>query len=231
MATLPPAGILSLDRRLGGDCDLDGFVKALLSGGDSRIGLDPATGLNKYLCPPEPAGHLACVASCTASPISPLGWEESLVCYEDIMSSTARAVAARRSHWQEKVKSAIAAYFGLEGLADVQLTASGTDAVAWTAAAIATEQLGRCMTAILPGASETGTGVSLAAACRGFDPGHGFGRAPDGVQVHTVEVPLRTAESVPREDGDLVEAFAWAARAARGGLPDPRQQDGPRGAA
>jgi len=215
MATLLPAGILSLDRRLGGDCDLDGFVKALLSGGDSRIGLDPATGLNKYLCPPEPAGHLACIASCTASPISPRGWEESLVCYEDIMSSKARG-AARRSHWQEHVKSAIAAYFGLEGLADVQLTASGTDAVAWTAAAIATEQLGRCMTAILPGASETGTGVGLASACRGFDPGPGFGRALAGVQIGTVEVPLRSAEGVPRENSDLVEAFAKAAFAAHG---------------
>jgi len=216
MATLPPARILSLDRRLGGDCDLDGFVKALLSGGDSRIGLDPATDLNKYFCPPEPAGHLACVASCTASPISPLGWEESLVCYEDITSPTARAVAARGSHWQETVKSAIAAYFGLEGLADVQLTASGTDAVAWTAAAIAAEQLGRCTTAILPGASETGAGVGLAAACRAFDPGPSFGRAPAGMQIHTVEVRLRTAEGVPREDGDLVEAFARAASAARG---------------
>ncbi len=206
----------SIKGRPGGACELGGFVKALLSGGDSRIELDPATGLNKYFCPPKPAGHLACVASCTASPISPLGWEESLVCYEDIMSSTARSAAARRAHWEVKVKSAIAAYFGLEGLADVHLTASGTDAVAWTARAIAAEQRGRCMTAILPGASETGAGVALAAACRGFDPGPGFGEASAGVQIQTVEVPLRTAEGVPREDGDLVEAFAKAVFAARG---------------
>lgn len=206
----------SIRGQPGDDCELDAFVKALISDGDSRIGLDPATDLNKYFCPPKPAGHLACVASCTASPISQLGWEESLVCYEEIMSSTARAAAARRSGWEVKVKSAIAAYFGLEGLADVHLTASGTDAVAWTAGVIAAEQRGRCMTAILPGASETGAGVGLAAACRGFDPGLGFGKAPAGVQIQTVEVPLRTAEGVAREDVDLVEAFARAASAAHG---------------
>jgi hypothetical protein len=48
----------------------DEFVAALLSGGDSRLAIDPRTGANKYLCRPTPARDLVYASSCTASPIS-----------------------------------------------------------------------------------------------------------------------------------------------------------------
>jgi hypothetical protein len=38
--------------------DMEGFIVALCSGGDSRMTIDPHTGLNKYLCPVLPASDL-----------------------------------------------------------------------------------------------------------------------------------------------------------------------------
>jgi hypothetical protein len=78
---------------------------------------------------------------------------------------------------------------------------------------LAAEQPGRTITAILPAASETGTGVPLAAACRPFDTP---GAAPlSPYRVATIEIPLRTADGRPRGDGAVNAAFRAAARAAQ----------------
>jgi hypothetical protein len=60
------------------------FVAALLSGGDSRVAIDPHSGTNKYACPPIPAPDLVCFSSCTASPISWRGFERAGDCYDAI---------------------------------------------------------------------------------------------------------------------------------------------------
>jgi len=141
-----------------------------VSGGDSRIALDPASGLNRYLCPPTPDAWLVCLGSCTASPISPEGFAASHRCFDDLISATGREAVDRHARWEAKIRAAIGGYFGIDGMAEVVLQASGTDAVAWTAAAIARRAGGPPLTAIVTTPSETGTGVRLAAACKGSMP-------------------------------------------------------------
>ena len=57
--------------------DSDSLADALTAGGDERIALDPK-GVNKYLCPSTPAPELACLSSCTASPISDRSYDAAL---------------------------------------------------------------------------------------------------------------------------------------------------------
>ena len=71
--------------------------------------------------------------------------------------------------YQRGIEDALLRHFGATGLADVILCPSGTDALLTAAAILAVERPGQTMTAILPIASETGTGVPLAAAGRWFD--------------------------------------------------------------
>ena len=53
---------------------LAGFTSSLLSGGDSRVAIDPRSCTNKYACPVMPSPDLVCFSSCTASPISQRGF-------------------------------------------------------------------------------------------------------------------------------------------------------------
>src|ERR1700730_5846923 len=72
------------------------FVAAKLSGGDSRVAVDPHTCLNKYLCPTLPAPDLICASSCTASPISDRGFLRSANAFSDIVLLTSPRQRARR---------------------------------------------------------------------------------------------------------------------------------------
>ncbi|MGI4955891.1 MAG: hypothetical protein ACRYGM_29130, partial [Janthinobacterium lividum] len=45
----------------------------LVQGGDERLALDPATGLNRYGCAPHPRPGVTEFASCTSSSVSPAG--------------------------------------------------------------------------------------------------------------------------------------------------------------
>jgi hypothetical protein len=192
-----------------------GFRAALASGGDSRIAVDRISGLSKYLCPPSPDNALACFGSCTATPVCDQGYADSLRCYDDITSAPGRHAAERHAFWEAEIRAAIAAYFGIGGLAEVVLQASGTDGVAWAASAMGDHLGGRPMTAVLPAQSETGTGVRQAAACLGFDAAHGFGRPRTSFAIDTVEVPLRRPDGSPIADDELVGGFATAAVSAR----------------
>ena len=82
-----------------------------------------------------------------------------------------------------------------------------------TAMLIAAERPGQALTAILPSASETGTGVPLAAMCRVFD-GPDSGKPLTGCQAKRVEIPLRSADGSPRSEDDVDNAFAAAAATA-----------------
>jgi hypothetical protein len=59
------------------------LVAALLAGGDSRLSVD-LYGVNKYLCRPLPAPAIACLSSCTASPISEVGFRWAAAAFEHI---------------------------------------------------------------------------------------------------------------------------------------------------
>jgi hypothetical protein len=193
-----------------------GFISALLSGGDSRIATDPHSGLNKYLCPAQPAPDLVCVSSCTASPVSAAGFHRAAAAFADI---------ARAPSWQQRshritvltasIEARLLRYFGAAGLAQAFLCPSGTDALLTTSLLLAAERPDEAVTAILPAAAETGTGVPMAATGRLFD-GPDSGKPVTGHAGTTIEIPLRSADGAPLSDDAINAGFAAAAAAATG---------------
>lgn len=107
-------------------------------------------------------------------------------------------------------------YFTVDDIAEAILCPSGTDALLTAAAFLARERPGEPMTAILPAASETGSGVPLAVTCRRFDGADPSDRPLFECTITTVEIPLRSADGEPRSDDAVVEAFASAAAEAPG---------------
>jgi hypothetical protein len=192
------------------------FMAALLGGGDSRLTLDPATGLNKYLCQPYPDDAVTCFSSCTASPISMPGFEQAYCCYQEVTGPDGRTFCREAfATWHSKVERALHAVTGGDGLASVVLLPSGTDALLYTSLLLSLESPGRRFTPILPSASETGTGVPLAARCRLFDGPAAESILRDGWDA-PVEVPLRGPDGMPLSDDAINAGFAQAVRAAPG---------------
>ena len=102
------------------------FIGALLSGGDSRVAIDPRTCTNKYACPSMPSPDLVCFSSCTASPISQRGFQRAGECYDAVVGGDR---AERLQSYQRGIEDTLLWHFGAAGLADVILCPSGTDAL------------------------------------------------------------------------------------------------------
>ena len=201
--------VSSVDRSVG-------FIAALFSGGDSRIATDPQPGLNKYLCPAVPAPDLKCASSCTASPASVQGFDRAAEAYADIaLASSPPQRTDRLAALSDQIEARLLRYFGIGALAQAFLCPSGTDALLTTAMLLAAEQPGAAVTAILPTASETGTGVPMAALCRVFDGPDSGSSLTDGTST-AVEIPLRAVDGSPRCDDEVNAAFAAATKAATG---------------
>ncbi len=195
---------------------LNDYASALLSDGDSRLQTDRDSGLNKYLCPASPAPWMICASSCTASPIEQCGFDSA----GGLFDRLAGAVSLRSRRWllleeAQRIEEYLVHYFQARGLAEAILCPSGTDALLTAARLLAAEQNGAPMTAILPSASETGTGVPLAAAGRVFD-GPRQGQAFTDADIGTKEVALRAPDGTPLPADKVDAAFAAAASGARG---------------
>jgi hypothetical protein len=192
------------------------FIQALFSGGDSRISTDPRTGLNKYLCPMMPAPDLVCVSSCTASPISAQGHAAATVAFLEIVgASSDREREHRLGVLTQRIKTRLLLHFGVAGLAEVILCPSGTDAILTAAMLLGRERPNEALTAILPSASETGTGVPMASVCRLFD-GPDSGASLTSQNGRAVEILLRSAAGSPLCEDQVNDAFRVAAEAATG---------------
>jgi hypothetical protein len=195
-----------------------GFIAALFSDGDSRIAADPHTGLNKYFCPAVPAPDLVCASSCTASPVSVQGFDTAAEAFSNIvLAPSPRQRADRLAALTARIEGRLLRYFGASTLARAFLCPSGTDALLTTAMLVAAERPGEVMTAILPSASETGTGVPMAAMGRVFD-GPDSGKPLTGCAGRAVEIPLRSADGSPRSEQAVNDAFAAATAAATGNV-------------
>jgi hypothetical protein len=109
----------------------------------------------------------------------------------------------------------LAGFFGSGALAKVILCPSGTDAMLTAAMIIAAERPGEAMTAILPAAAETGTGVPRAALCRLFDGPESGKQLIDG-EVTAIEIPLRASDGSPLSDDEVNHEFAAASATATG---------------
>lgn len=188
------------------------FIAALTEGGDSRLLIGSTTGMNKYLVPPTPVLGQVCFSSCTASPVSNEGYRLAMRCYFDMETAqTSDDRAERRAAWQAKVNDKLSRYLDVDGLADILLLPSGTDGLLLCSILLSLESSGKPVTAIVPEASETGTGVPRAAMRQPFD-----GPILTGQLAKAVTIPLRTPDGDVRPDDAINEDFALAARKSPG---------------
>lgn len=216
-AKCSPVEFRELGRWLVRNWSLIGPSECLMAaGGDARLLLDPATGLNHYGCSHRPRPWAVTFASSTASSVSERGFAAAE--RARIRLQTALLFDRGQDALQDmarETRAFLARYYGLPDGEHVILTPSGTDC---ELAALAIAELNpdrRPVTNILIAPEETGRGVPLAAEGRHFAqdtartasvprgmPIDGFGRA--GQAVERV-IPLR------KPDGEEVERSALMA--------------------
>ena len=193
----------------------------LVAGGDERLAIDPATGLNRYGCAAHPCPDITAFSSCTAAPISDAGYRAAELCRRRMLAAAAAGqdgVAAEST----SIASGILDHYDVADLADAVLAPSGTDATLLLMGLLATESPGAMIASILPGPSETGSGVPAAAAGRHFSDSTAAGIAvmrestvagfPAGMRL--VSIPLRAPDGTVRPAVEVNAAFRAAALAA-----------------
>jgi hypothetical protein len=167
------------------------FESLLISGGDERIAIDPATGRNRYGAPPGKACDEVWFSSSTASAISPRGYEAAL---EALRCLTGAHRKSSVSGWFDRIRDRLAALFGIPQ-AEVILSSSGTE-LELTALVLSRSILQRPPTNIVIAPAETGRGVLLAAAGRHFLKTSPFAaevecsRLLDGLEMGESEVEI-----------------------------------------
>lgn len=185
----------------------------LISGGDSRLRVDPVSGYNRYGVPPRPRPDAVHFSSSTASAISDYGF---MFC--ELLRS--RLLEEERTHpeYRHSIINDAADAMGREiclmlGLgeqeADVVITASGTDA---ELASVLISKAGSSapLTNILIAPDETGSGVALAGAGCYFDHLAATGTKiekgasiwPDGA-ISIERITIRGPDGAPRTTADI----------------------------
>jgi hypothetical protein len=147
-----------------------GPVELLLEmGGDVRLRIDSATGLNAYGCSHRPRPWAITFASTTASSVSERGYLAAESVRRRITLAALRgrgpfSLMAEASH----VRHAIRDYYGLPSGSEVVLAASGTDCELFALAIVQSCADGKPITNILIAPEESGSGVPFAALGRHF---------------------------------------------------------------
>jgi hypothetical protein len=139
---------LPLDRLLG-------------CGGDPRLSIDPATGLNGYGCRPSPCPDTLSFASSTATSISERAYEHARTAREALMQSAiATGLDAAFDARLEAMRGELKACLGLSlSKTDVVFSPSGTDSQL-QALVLARALLGPELTTVIVAADQTGSGTA-----------------------------------------------------------------------
>lgn len=203
---------------------LVGPVEHLLAtGGDTRIDLDPDTGLNRYGCSPRPRPEAASFASCTASSISEQGYRAAEFCRQRVLGrALASSPATALADEAHAIRAAILDHYGASELAEALLVPSGTDATLLTTGLLAASWPSERVTSILVSPAETGSGVPAAVRGRHFADRTMCGNAvakgsavagfrPD---LHLASVELRAGDGNPLPQAASDRAFAAAVEGA-----------------
>ncbi|MGS0647221.1 hypothetical protein ACU81Q_06280 [Komagataeibacter melomenusus] len=178
-----------------------GPIETLMAtGGDARLAVDPATGLNHYGCSHRPRPWAITFASSTASSLSERGFAGAETARLALVAGALQGQAEAAALAQDAdIQARIASSFGLTEAEGVVLAPSGTDCELYALALAALAPGGRPVSNILLAPEETGSGVPLAAQGRHFANdtalGHGVTRGtriagfPDDTEV--ANVPMR----------------------------------------
>lgn len=195
----------------------------MTQGGDARILLDPATGLNRYHSAPRPSEVLA-YASSTANDISAAAFDHVEKVLAEIGADLDGAGYAERL---EAMRGRIRAAYSLSPEVEIVCAPSGTDLEYVGLACV--EGKGEAGTHnILLGADEVGSGciysafgqyfaesTALGVATKAGEPVPGFG----DTRVEMIDIPVRDPHGRPRPSSEIAarmdEAIAGAASAGR----------------
>ncbi|MCB2100923.1 MAG: hypothetical protein KDE22_08650 [Rhodobacterales bacterium] len=177
--------------------------RQLVSFGDTRLAVDPATGFNRYGTVPRPRPEAVHFSSSTASSISDYGFALcDAIRRAGVIFCRGDDVRGRRlsDRFIDAVGGELLAMFGLtEDEADVILAPSGTDTELLAVLFALSAEGGKDLLNILVAPEETGRGVVLAGQGRYFDD---LGIAGIPVEKGTEVWPHRSSEteSVPIRD-------------------------------
>jgi hypothetical protein len=185
----------------------------IVAGGDSRLVVDPRTGLNRYGTTPRPRPEAVQFSSSTASSISESAFALCDTVRRSILShllTTGDDPSRVGMEVGDHIRNEIAGFFGLHiHEADTVLAPSGTDTeLLTTLIALAADR--RPVVNILVAPEETGRGVILAGEGRYFDDmaatgipvRKGEAAWPDRA-VRVVAVPIRDEAGAKRSDQDI----------------------------
>jgi hypothetical protein len=216
-------------QALTGIWPLLGPVEAILeTGGDVRLRVDPASGLNAYGSSHRPRPWAITFASSTASSISERGYlgaeaTRRRVTLAALAGQARSALAAEIA----AAKAGIGDYYGLAPDAEVVLAASGTDGELYALALALLHPGGKDLTNLLIAPEETGSGVPLAAVGKHFaiDTSRGTtvdkGTLIEGFSPRTrlatvrVREPDGSVRSPAAVDADCAQEVAGALAAGR----------------
>jgi hypothetical protein len=171
----------------------------LVQGGDERLVLDPAQGVNRYGCAPWPDRRIAAFGSATCSTLSASAQAE-LIGMIETLKRNARPEAAYDEQMQQ-VRQELAELLSLAPGSGVVLAASGTD-LHMIAADLARGSSCGPLICVMPSATETGRGVPAA--------------LERGGAAALTQVELRTPHGAPRPVADVDAEFEAACRRASG---------------
>ncbi|WP_182961369.1 hypothetical protein [Gluconacetobacter tumulisoli] len=224
-AGVPADGFAALRVRLTDLWPLLGPAEALMAeGGDGRLAIDPATGLNHYGCSHRPRPWAVTFASSTASSLSERGFAGAEAARLRLVTEcVAGRGDAGRTELVRDLHAQIAAHFHLADDEGVVLAPSGTDCELDALVLAALAPGGHPVSNILLAPEETGSGVPLAAKGCHFanDTALGAqvekGRLIDGFPADTMllSVPLRGSDGALRPAGDVDRDCVLLARHAR----------------
>lgn len=143
----------------------------LCSGADSRSQIDVRTGLNKYLCSLSPLDNVIPFGSCTASSVSPVGFQAMQEMHQRFLAvGSGEPLRSAIEENNENIRRELISILtlGLVPGVELALTPSGTDAEL-LALSLAAGSGNKPICNILVGPTEVGSGTPNAASCLHFD--------------------------------------------------------------
>ncbi len=189
----------------------------MADGGDERLVIDPATGLNRYGCSHRPRPWAVTFSSSTASSLSERGYLGAETARRKFLIEALKGASAQQACESAclSVRDGLAALYGLEGRDHVVLAASGTDCELAVLAIGLRRAGGAPVVNILIAPDETGSGVPLAAQGRHFASGTALGTQADKAEFLTgfptatrlVGIDIRHPDGSPRDEAERDEAI------------------------
>jgi selenocysteine lyase/cysteine desulfurase len=194
-------------------------TRLMTTGGDARIRLDPATGLNRYFSAPRPSQALA-YASSTANDISAEAFAHASGLLGEIGKALSPAAYRERL---EALRGRIRRAYGVPDEVEIVFAPSGTD-LEYVALACAAGKSEAGIHNILLGADEVGSGCIHSAHGRYFAESTALGietRAGDPVpglgetHVEMIDIPVRDEQGRPRPSAEIAARMDEAIRSAK----------------